>query len=301
MSEKFAKIRRRSGRECGIAIVLVLWVLALLSILVLGLLRDADTDVKIARNEEQAVEARAIADAGVTQAILGLFDPSPATRWHADGEWHSLAYDGGTIRVSVQDEMGKIDINAAPRAMLSNLFQTLGFDRGLADQLGRNIVDWRAGGVNALRGASSDVVAQRRFLAVAELRLVPGVTRAIFERVAPFVTVYSGVSRIDPFTAPAEDLRSLPGANMLEVDTFLQARAQLGPDSAALPALTGVGAWIIHSPLRVFGVMSEARTSGGASFVRKAVAVLTGLPQAPYRFLTWKRLDWEPGKLRPSN
>ena len=37
----------------------------------------------------------------------------------------------------------------------------------------------------------------------------------------------------------------------------------------------------MHSPLRVFSVVSAARTSGGATFVRQVVAVMTGVATLP--------------------
>lgn len=284
--------RRKQG-ERGIALIVVLWVLALLAVLVLTFSGEARTDLQIARNQNAAAQARAIADAGVTLAILGVFDPSPATQWSADGREHLLSFGGGTIRVSVQDEAGKIDLNYAPAAMLTGLFQTLGLKD--FDGLTEAVLAWRNGGSgagqteNAANGPPS-----HPFLAVDELRLLPAVTRAIYDLVAPFVTVYSSDARINPLTAPAEVLRSMPGATAQEVDNFLAARAQAGSAPAALPVLAESGIYTMEGPTHVFTVTSQGQTASGAGFTREAVALLTGVPEAPCRFLSWREAHREP-------
>jgi general secretion pathway protein K len=277
------------ARERGIALIVVLWVLALLTVLVVTFSGEARTDLQIARNQNEAAQARAIADAGVTMAILRLFDPSPATQWTADGQEHPLAYGGGTIGVRVQDEAGKIDLNYAPAAMVAGLFETLGIKgaEGLADA----VLAWRggAGGAQTVQ-AGANGAPRHPFLAVDELRLVPGMTRAIYDQVTPFVTVYSNDARINPLTAPAEVLRSVPGATAQEIANFLAARAQAGTTSAALPAFTGMGIYTTAEGLRVFTVTSQGLTATGIGFTREAVAVLTGVPEAPCRFLSWREL-----------
>src|SRR5689334_11474867 len=113
--------RGRSGRarQRGIALVLVLWVMALLAVMVVGFAGDARTELKLARNQADAAQARAIADTGVSLALLSVLDNNEDTAWRIDGATHSLAYGDGAISVSVQDEGGKIDLNLAPPALLA--------------------------------------------------------------------------------------------------------------------------------------------------------------------------------------
>jgi hypothetical protein len=60
---------------------------------------------------------------------------NPELRWIADGREHVLAYGESRIRVSVQDEAGKIDINAAPDALLHGLLRSVGVDGVSASRL----------------------------------------------------------------------------------------------------------------------------------------------------------------------
>ncbi len=283
MSSRRASAPRRAGGERGIALILVLWVLALLALLALGFAGSARTELQIARNQYDAAEARAIADAGVTFGILGVLDPAPETHWNANGEEHALAYGAGTLRVSIQDEAGKIDLNTAAPELLAGLLRTL----GVADDAAGSLVD----AIIARRqaAAASADGARVAFRDVAELRLVPGLTRPLYQAMAPFVTVYSHSDRIDPLTAPAEVLRSLPGAFPQQVEAYLATRALAGPQPTALPPLAGVERFLAHSAVQIVTIRATGETTSGAAFVREAAVAMTGTP--PYRFLSWRQGD----------
>lgn len=280
-------------RERGVALILVLWVLALLTVLMVGFAGDARTELQLARNQWQSAQARAIADYGVAVALLNLLDSTPEARWRVDGQPHRLRYDDGTVEVSVTDEAGKIDLNAAPDALLLGLFRTLGLGEAEAERLMGAIAQWKR-----LRRAESGGDDQgapagpgRRdgpFLAVEELRGVSGVTPELYDLISPFLTVYSHRRQIDPLTAPIEVLRSLPGAKPAEIDAFAAARARLGPIPGALPALNGVGDLVAHTALHAVTVTAEAKTAAGTTFTREAVVALVNRPEVPYLVLAWR-------------
>lgn len=290
-------------RERGIALLVVVWVLALLAVLVVGFSGDARTELLLARNHYESAGARAIADAGVSLAIFGVLDPMPETQWPADGRQRELRYADGTIRVSVQDEGGKIDLNAAPPELLSGLLRAAGLSPADAVHLAQTIDEWRraqqqADAPPAGRRVASSAAVRRQattFRVIEDLRLVPGVTRDIYDRVAPFVTVYSGVADIDPLTAPPQVLRSLPEVNAAEVEDFLSARQRLGPVPGQLPSLTGAASgFLAHRVLQNATVISEGKTAGGTTFTRAAVVSLSADPSAPYSILSWRQASREP-------
>jgi general secretion pathway protein K len=284
-------------RQRGIALLVVVWVLALLAVLIVGFSGDARTELLLARNNYQSAAARAIADAGVSLAIFGVLDPVPETQWPADGRARLLRYADGMIRVSVQDEGGKIDLNAAPPELLAGLLRSVGLSPADAFRLAQTIDEWRQAQQKAdapasgRRGASRAIRRQATtFRVIEDLHLVPGVTPDVYDRVAPFVTVYSGVADIDPLTAPAEVLRSLPDVNAAEVEDFLSARQRLGPVPGQLPTLSGAaGGFLAHRMLQNATVISEGKTAGGTSFTRSAVVSLSADPSAPYSILAWRQ------------
>ena len=283
-------LERVNDGERGMALVTVIWVLALLSVLALGFVATARTDLRIARNQVEAASAQTIADAGVTLALLGVLDPAPDKRWHADGRPYQRSYGGGRIDIRVEDEGGKIDLNAAPRPMLQNLFANAGVGsaEGLAEAIlaQRKLVDEAADKSHFRRAEGQS--RPMAFLAIDELRELPGMTYAAFARVAPFVTVYSENSSPDPNTAPAEVLLALPDAKLEQVRTTVAQRMESWkPGSVAAQQ-------IAVTDLQAITIVSTGTTARGTSFVREAIVRLTGDRAQPYRILAWRRGDTGP-------
>jgi general secretion pathway protein K len=279
-------------RERGAALLVVLWMLALLTVLILSLTSATRTELNVAHNQEETAQARAIADAGVTLAILATLDPSPTTQWPGTGDIHNLRFGSGTIRVAVQDEYGKIDLNVAPPELLAGLFRTLALSETESDRLVAAIMSLRAEALAQsatgadTSAAASVLVPQKPFLAIEELRLLPGMTPTLYERLEPFLTVYSAQYGVNPLTAPPQVLQSLPGATPDLIATFLAARSAGGSAAGPLPLLVGVSD-IVFGGLHLFTVTSEGRAQSGARFVREAVVDASNPDSV--RFLSWRQ------------
>jgi general secretion pathway protein K len=276
--------------------------LALLTVLILSLTSATRTELNVAHNQKETARARAIADAGVTLAILGTLDPSPATQWLGASEIHNLRFASGTIRVAVQDEYGKIDLNVAPPELLAGLFRALALSETESDRLVAAIMTLRAEALaQSATGAETSAAVgglapQKPFLAIEELRLLPGMTSTLYERLGPFLTVYSAQYGVNPLTAPPQVLQSLPGATPDLIAAFLAARSAAGSAAGSLPLLVGVSD-IVFGGLHLFTVTSEGRTQSGARFVREAV-VDSSNPDS-VRFLSWRQAQ-EPVAETPS-
>jgi general secretion pathway protein K len=292
--------------ERGVALLTVLWVLALLSVIAAGLVSQTHAELQIARNMKETAQARALAEGGVFLAIPHLLDPSLETKWQPDGQERIVEYGGGTIRIALQDEAGRIDLNAAPDELLAGLFAVLGVGSEETTRLVDAIADWKdSGDLHRLNGAKRDdyrraglpwVPRNGPFEAVEELRLVLGMTPALYARALPLVTIYSQNARVNPATASAEVLQALPGARPAEIARFVQARdraeaerAQTGRVLAPLPPMTGLEQFLAPGPSRVVTIRSEGQTPGGGLFVREAVVDMTGKADNPYVFLAWRK------------
>lgn len=272
----------------------MLWVLALLSALLVGFAGDTRTELLVARNLYENAHARALADAGVSLAVIGVLDPSPESQFPADGTPHRFRYGDGTISVRIQDEAGKVDLNAAAPELLASLMRNLGIADGEAVAVSQSIASWRREHVAPMPEDGRNLVPApgrlpgAAFEAVEQLRLVPGVTRAVYERLFPFITVYSGLPDVDPLTAPEAVLRSLPGVNESDIPAFIAQRQQAITNPDALPSLAGVG-FLSHRPVQAATVISEGRTAGGAIYRREAVLVVTREPTTPYHVVAWRQ------------
>ena len=286
--------------ERGVALIAVLWILVLLATLVLGFVANARTDLHIVRNNSEAARARAIADSGVTLAILGVFDTTGRNQWQADGRVHALAYGGGTLRIHIEDEDGKLDVNRASIDTIRALFQVLGAED--PDVIAGAISRQRNAAVEAAkRGGNLDAVAPPAFFALEELRALPGIADALYRRLDRVVTVYSNNPSVDMQTAPVEVLQSLPGAQQRQIGAVL-AQRELAAATGDANAVTGTAQVGFAKALRVFTIVSGATSPSGARFTREATISLTGLPEAPIHFLAWReRHSDEPASAAANN
>jgi general secretion pathway protein K len=304
---RLASLRRGDTvGERGLALLTVLWVLALLSVIATGLVSQTHAELQIVGNMKEAARARALAEGGVFLAISHLLDPSLETQWLPDGRERIFEYGSGAIRIVLQDEAGKIDINAASDELLAGLFAVLGVGSEETARLVDAIADWKdEDDLRRLNGAEREdyrraglpwVPRNGPFEAVEELRLVFGITPALYARALPFITIYSQNARVNPATASGEVLQALPGARPAEIARFVQARdraeaerSQTGRAPAPLPPLTGLEQFLSPIPSRVVTIRSEGRTPGGGLFVREAVVDMTGKADSPYVFLAWRK------------
>ncbi|MCQ8279323.1 general secretion pathway protein GspK [Acetobacteraceae bacterium KSS8] len=135
-------------------------------------------------------QLRACAAGGIDQALFHVLDQGTA-HWPADGVARPLRGDGCALRVSVASQDGKINPNIASAALLSGLFQAAGVDAHQAPSIAAAVVAWRfpIAQTEVPRGTDYKPPGAP-FQSLAEIGLVPGVTPALLERIAPALTLY---------------------------------------------------------------------------------------------------------------
>ncbi len=283
----------------GIALVIVLWMLALLTVIANSMVFSLRSDVQVAANNAGSARAEAAADAGVYKAIRELVRPTTdPLRWQGNGLTHEWLFDDVAMRVTIIDEAGKIDLNAAPETLLGSLFRSLGVDETLAVSLADAIVDWRdPDDLRRVNGAEKEdyvaagkdyVPRNANFETIEELRLVLGMNDDLFRRAAPLVTVYSGRSGVSSSVAPRAVLMALPGMTPEQVDAYLAERqtllAQGLPVSEAPFALVSAAQRVGDT----FSIQVHAVLGDNIAFFREAVARVTANPKAPVVILAWR-------------
>jgi general secretion pathway protein K len=251
------------------------------------------TETVVARNQIDNAEARALADAGFHQVILALTTEGSALP--RDGTVREWVFAGGTVMISVQAESGKIDLNRAGPELLAGLFAAAGAvdPHGLANR----VVDFRDADDEPLPGGAEDSdyraaglsqdAKDRPFERRDELLQVMGVTREIYDAVAPAVTVYSRSNGVDPATAPAAALAALPGMGQGSAEALAAQRQ--GRAAEDLRGQLGDSPYLVASSIPIITVRAEATTAGGAVFVREGVVALTPGLRRPFHVLTWEQ------------
>jgi general secretion pathway protein K len=228
-------------RQQGVALVIVLWVIALLGVIAASYALSTRIETALTRNWLESNQARALAKAGVQIAILELLRPATTdaeaeNKWRADGTVYETSFAGAGLRIAIADETGKIDLNGAPAGLIDGLLQTTNIEENERLKLLDAILDWRDDDeLERLNGAEDDEYRaaglQYRpkngpFDNVEELSLVLGMSAGLYHELEGALTVYTGAKGINPDVASAQVLLAIPGIDPAQVDVYSAQKAQ---------------------------------------------------------------------------
>lgn len=284
------------SRQTGMALVLVLWFVALLSILAIGFSRSVRTEIKIAHNLMEDTRDRHLAEAAVQMGIHELLksdqDEFPSL---VSGVSKGFLFDGRKLSYAIQDERGKVDLNQAPDELLLNLLQLAGAEDSQASGILDAIADWRDDNdLRRLNGAELEdyeeaglkaFPSNRAFVSIAELQQVIGIDTELYNSLKPNITVHGFNEQINPQSAPKKVLEALPEVSTAEIDEIIAARESdadedIGQD---FPGITGVDNWISLEAGPTFSVKGVATSSARAAYVRELTIWITnGAYENPY-------------------
>lgn len=188
-------------RAAGVAMVLVLWVIMVLSLLISGFAFTMHVETQVASFSRKQLKAEMLARSGIEVARMQLIlDLRSATEGGFDALnqlWatNELLYvdhalGEGTFNVKVIDEESKLPLNRATPEQLKRLVEVLGIEPVDGDVIVDSIQDWTDDNdLHRLNGAESDYymslsppyrAKNAPFDRNEELLLVRGVTRDIF-------------------------------------------------------------------------------------------------------------------------
>ncbi len=289
----------RINSQRGIALVLVLWVLLLLTITIASFSLMARMDRLEANALLSGTQARLSAEAAINLAVLALRDPDDETRMLGDGRVYQQELDGVLVEVSAIDERGKLDINAANELTLVNLFIGHGMEIEAAEVLAAAVLDWRDNDeLERVNGAEEDAYlaaglqigpANRPFMMTEELLQVIGMEFEFFRKLEPGITVFSRTGEPDPAFAPVEALMALPDITYEEAVNFVQERnSQLPGESLGTELPSGL---VVMEQGRgvTYSIRARATMPNGVWEQLQATIRLGGNRSGrPYRILRWR-------------
>ncbi len=216
--------------ERGVALVLVMWALVFLSVLAANFASSMRVQATITRNGIDQTQAYYAARAGLEigmARVLQRFDfvrrhgtrnadqiqgnirqtpdeekseeeldeEKAAKIWRIDGSPNVAEMEGAALRVYITNEGGKIDLNHSGGAVIRNLLEQWGVDKGDIDIMVDSLTDWRdADNMHQLNGAEDDyyqkldppyTAKNADFSSVEELMRVRGFTRELLFSVRP--------------------------------------------------------------------------------------------------------------------
>ncbi len=221
-------------RQTGLALPLVLWVITLLSIMAGGFALLMKNEIRETRNIQDSVRAEAVADAAINYALVYLAGMPVASNPLLADEFVKLDLFGAPVVMRITPATGLVDLNKARRALLARLFEAVGVDSDRIETLIDRIADWRdkddAHRLNGAEKAEYEDAGRfpppknANFNSVIELHQVLGVTNALYEKLAPYLTTDGGAA-LDPSYAPRRLLEMLSEDGGAEVQAARGAEA----------------------------------------------------------------------------
>ena len=277
----------------GFIIVAVLWILAALAALAAVYAVYVANTAMAARVYDSRLQSEALIAAGLeltAYRLIGFDDASRPT---------SGAFDfqlGSHVDVAFRSEGARIDLNLAPKALLSGLCIVLGAKPEDADSYADRIVAWRTkpgpGNQNleaeAYKSAGLNYgPRQAPFQNAAELRLVRGLPAALVNNALAFVTVFNGRAEIDVNEAEPEVVRALPGMNPNVAEAILERRDPQNPQ-AVLSLLGAAGSSVAIGGRKATRAAVHITLDTGRKVNADAVLLITeNNSPDPFRILAW--------------
>lgn len=283
----------RRIQQQGIVLVLVLWMIVLLTVIALSYSQSSRTETLSTANVVNQIKAMATAEAGIHLAINDLLKPEIERDWTQDGQVFSTQFNEAEITLSIRNTAGLIDINTAPAELFSRLFNAVEPESDNNSVIDA-ILDWRDRD-NIQRAFGAEEIEYQRngltlsakngaFNTINELRNVLGMTNRLYQQVAPYLTVHSQHSLVNPNYADEKLLYLLTGTNDADFND-----QDLSTNKQALS--TFYPALFKNVKRNSFKITSIASINSSKARL-DAVILLAPQGENPYTLLSWKRNEW---------
>jgi general secretion pathway protein K len=298
----------------GIALIMVLWVLAILIVIALSFTFAVRVDNHSTMSFKEESVKEFLAEAGIERGIMEIFYREAnkgqnitldgMEGWRVDGTPYSIQTDNGSFTVTITDESGKVDINTTPDIILRNLLRNLDIELALIDGIVDSIMDWKdPDELHRLNGAESDYymtlpkpyrAKNEPFSTLEELLLVKGITQEILygtkdrKGLLDFITVHSGPRGINVNTAQREVLISIPGITEKIADEIISRRQTMEinyPDWITPAEYVFMEPYISMEESGTFTFVSAGyNTSKKSGYGIKAIVTFTGNNEYEYLY-----------------
>jgi len=198
-------MRRMVKNERGIALFLVLWVMALLTVIAGEFCHAVRTELNVTRNFKEETQAHYIAVSGlywtIQELVVNEYVPRTAkapgkeeepedVRWRVNVDIPPVSFGDGQFKAEKENESGKVNLNKAGEHLLRMMLSSFEIDASDRDIILDSILDWRdKDNLHRVNGAEDDYYLSLPhpykckngdFASIDELLLVRGVTPKIF-------------------------------------------------------------------------------------------------------------------------
>lgn len=208
--------KRNGRRDEGFVLLVILVITGVIGVIILAVSQGSRDDYREMKLHLDLTKARLHADNAIVRAIAALGDPADPLHGVLlqPGASYTFRLNDIDVRIEVEHESGKIDLNHAELALVSSALQRIAPDAGAADAMLARITDFRAGKVFIDRPEAILSAAQ-------QFDPIAGKIRRLF-------TVATGARGIAPHLASADVLAAIPGIQPGELDTLTSGNTRTG-------------------------------------------------------------------------
>ncbi|OGP65335.1 MAG: hypothetical protein A2170_08415 [Deltaproteobacteria bacterium RBG_13_53_10] len=289
----------------GVALIMVIWVVSILSVMALEFSFAMRTEVNIARNFKEEAQLCAIAEGGIQRAVTELVykhdlrvqqmkrtlkpeeTPTEKREWLADGRPYVIPFGEKNCEIRIMSEGGKVNINTVSEATLRRIVGQLGVDGEKRDTIVDSILDWRdPDDLYHINGAEKEYYQSLKepyepkngnLDSIEELLLVRGVTGPLFHGIGGAEKEGSGTES-DPAGA---------AVGLKHIFSIYALGEQVDINSAPLPVLR----FVLGIPAEIAERIVTAREEKGFQSepdLRLRVPELTPMIGEFSRFITYR-------------
>lgn len=290
------------SKQPGLALVVVLWILSLLTIMAGSFALSMRRESAVTASIKDNAQAAALAESGINLAQLMMLWPDKDRRWRAGARVYRLLTDEHELRVRIFAETGKVDLNMAAESLLLTVMRAVTEDSQRQRRLVDAIIDWRdADDQPRPQGAERDqyakagvdvVPANGPFQTLDELQQLLGMDNDLYQKLLPWLTVYSGQAEVDLQQATPDLLQLLQTdlSNQRQSNTFLDQRLEAGDSQSA--AIPGNAETTLSG---IYTILAQVRgLDGGKASLQVIVRngdEGNGALKTPFTVLDWRRFD----------
>lgn len=278
-------MKRSLPQQRGVALALLLWMLAALTLLVGGLISLSRSDVQLTALQLDQARAQAAAVGVAHVALRDMHTMALAGELNAEAGLQGVYELAGlSLRVTIVPASALVNLNSAAAPLLEVLLRHAGgLDEMQAQDLAAAIIDWRSGSVLDAEGNLMVDDGRGMFRVEEEVLEVPGMTRDIFEKLRRFVHAQPDTGgELNLLAASGLLLNAWRDVDAAAVDFAMESRQDVARDGAAP---MGPLAPLSLAATTIYCVDVEVVIGGNRSFQQRIwVDMATGASGLPWRF-----------------
>lgn len=307
-----------NGDPRGIILIVVLWVVAMMTVIVVALSAYAQKNLSLASVETDRLRSELALQAGLDVGEAMIVASKPEERVFFNGTPVTVDVGGGRlVEVTLLDVAGLIDVNRADPELITSLANKLELPLAQSKpwldevmkarqarsqakgdepqpQQGTTAQQPKPGdqpedtGANQTENKKKPTVPA--FFSKTQLYRFEGVESAVVDKILPFISLYSSDGKINPMAAPETVIESIPGMGPDEIGILMTARQRRNWKTGDVEQVIGEhDNFLAIGESKIFMIGVKAVSGQGLINNSKLEAVVIGDDAGglPFQVLSW--------------